>query len=271
MARKNLTLVTWNINSIRRRIHLLEKLIADVRPDVICLQEIKVEPKLFPYGEMKDLGYPHIALTSQKGYHGVAILSSLPFAKEHRHLFAAKEDARHVAVTFQNGLTLDNFYVPAGGDIADVKLNPKFAHKLLYLEELAGWYGKQKSKKTKKIIMVGDLNVAPLEHDVWSHKQLLDVVSHTPGEVERLLKIQKAHSFVDIVRRSRPETEKVYTWWSYRAQDWAASDRGRRLDHIWASPAAADQILETHILRDARGWQAPSDHVPVIAHFILQD
>jgi exodeoxyribonuclease-3 len=261
--------VTWNINSLRRRLHLLVKLTKEIKPDIVCLQEIKVAPELFPFEEIRELGYAHIALHGQKGYHGVATLARRPFVREQRHFLAGREDARHVAVHFANGLVLDNFYVPAGGDIPDAKLNPKYAHKLLFLEEMASAYAKRRNKKTSKIVLVGDLNVAPLEHDVWSHKQLLDVVSHTPAEVERFLRMQRAHEFVDILRVKRPEPEKVYTWWSYRARDWAASDRGRRLDHILASPAAAPDIAETHILREARDWDSPSDHVPVVAQLRL--
>ena len=86
------------------------------------------------------------------------------------------------------------------------------------------------------MIAVGDLNIAPLETDVWSHKQLLTVVSHTPVEVERLGELQQAGGFVDAVRHFVPPEERLYTWWSYRNRDWAASDRGRRLDHIWVTP-----------------------------------
>src|SRR5213082_4107448 len=112
------------------------------------------------------------------------------------------------------------------------------------------------------MIAVGDLNIAPLETDVWSHKQLLTVVSHTPVEVERLGALQRAGGFVDAIRHFVPPEERLYTWWSYRARDWEASDRGRRLDHIWVSRALRDCVSEHAILKDARGWLRPSDHVP---------
>jgi exodeoxyribonuclease-3 len=118
-------------------------------------------------------------------------------------------------------------------------------------------------------ILVGDLNVAPLEHDVWSHKQLLKVVSHTPLEVEKFTAMQQAGSWIDVMRAFIPEPAKLYTWWSYRAADWAASDRGRRLDHIWASPALERAAKEMKVVREARGWERPSDHVPVLAAFEL--
>jgi exodeoxyribonuclease-3 len=115
------------------------------------------------------------------------------------------------------------------------------------------------------MILVGDLNVAPLEHDVWSHKQMIRIVSHTPMECERLLEIQKAGSWVDAMRMLVPEPAKLFTWWSYRAPDWKSADKGRRLDHIWVAPALADRVSKIEVLKDSRGWLRPSDHVPVTA------
>ena len=111
-------------------------------------------------------------------------------------------------------------------------------------------------------MLVGDLNIAPLEHDVWSHKQLLRVVCHTPVEVEGLLAWQRT-GFVDAVRHFVPDDQKLYTWWSYRNRDWRKSDRGRRLDHVWVSPDLAPALRSHAVLKDARDWQQTSDHVPV--------
>ncbi len=159
-------------------------------------------------------------------------------------------------------LALHNIYVPAGGDIPDPALNPKFKQKLAYLKALAAW---RPCNGGGLAILVGDFNVAPLETDVWSHKQLLKVVSHTPVEVEALAKVQNEGAWSDLVRRFIPPERKLYSWWSYRARDWAASDRGRRLDHIWASPSLAGKALSAEVLKEARGWEGPSDHVPVVA------
>ena len=113
-------------------------------------------------------------------------------------------------------------------------------------------------------MLVGDLNIAPLEHDVWSHKQLLDVVSHTPIEVEALTAMMRAGAWHDALRHFVPHDQKLYTWWSYRAADWRASDRGRRLDHVWVSPDLAGGLVSHTVLKDARGWEKASDHVPVL-------
>jgi exodeoxyribonuclease-3 len=120
-----------------------------------------------------------------------------------------------------------------------------------------------------RVVLVGDLNIAPLEHDVWSHKALLKIVSHTPVEVEKLDKMFAAGAWIDSLRRFVPENEKLYTWWSYRAADWALSDKGRRLDHILVSDALGGALTSLDILREARGWERPSDHVPVTIELAL--
>lgn len=259
-------ITTWNINSVRLRIDLVRKFLAEEGPDVLCLQEIKCVEDSFPAKALVEAGYEHQAVSGQAGYHGVAIVSRLPLKKIEKRDFCGKGDARHVAATVPGGIRIHNFYVPAGGDEPDVKKNEKFAHKLDFLDEMAAWFGELGPRS--KSVLVGDLNVAPHEHDVWSHKQLLKVVSHTPVEVERLAKVVDAHGWIDVAREITPDTEKLYSWWSYRARDWKASNRGRRLDHIWVSPALkkpamAGGAAAFKIHEDARGWERPSDHAPV--------
>jgi exodeoxyribonuclease III len=270
----SLKITTWNINSVRLRIDLLAKFVKAARPDVICLQETKCPDDKFPLKRFTRLGYPHVALNGQKGYHGVAVLSRLPLDSIDVRNYCGKSDSRHVAVTFgeRAGLkapvTVHNFYVPAGGDEPDPAINEKFAHKLAFLDEMLAAPDMRPGSKDRAVV-VGDLNVAPLEHDVWSHRQLLKVVSHTPVECEKLTAVQKAGEWHDVLRAFVPEPAKLYTWWSYRAQDWEAADRGRRLDHIWVSPAIADRVTDMKITRQARGWAQPSDHVPVTAEIEL--
>ena len=259
-----LRIATWNINSVRLRMPLLRKLTRDHQPDVVCLQEIKVADSSFPHKRIKKLGYEHIAINGQKGYHGVAILSRLPLDKVSPQGFCDKGDARHLRAVLPNGIEIHNFYVPAGGDIPDPKVNEKFAHKLQFLDEMADFFAKMKGKRDAPRIVVGDLNVAPFENDVWSHKQLLGVVSHTPPETERLARIVASHDWIDVTRSRVPMSEKIYSWWSYRNQDWRASDRGRRLDHVWVSPALKGGVKKHEILKDARDWKRPSDHVPIL-------
>ncbi|WP_186387538.1 MULTISPECIES: exodeoxyribonuclease III [unclassified Stappia] len=258
-----LTIATWNINSVRLRLPIVEKLILDHAPDVICLQETKCADGNFPLSAFRKLGYEHIAIKGQKGYHGVATISRRPFLDEERIDYCTKGDSRHLSTGIPFGgdrFTLQNFYVPAGGDLPDPELNDKFAHKLAFLDEM----GERFAAMSGNAIVVGDLNVAPYEHDVWSHKQLLKIVSHTPIECEKLEAVRTAAGLTDVMRAFVPMEEKLYTWWSYRAADWSAADKGRRLDHVWANPALAGQAVSMQVLRDARGWDQPSDHAPVL-------
>jgi len=265
-----LKIATWNINSVRLRIELVAGFAAAEQPDVICLQETKCPDDAFPLKRFRQLGYEHAALSGQKGYHGVAVLSRLPFEAHSIESFCGKTDCRHIAVVLgeraglRDPLTIHNFYVPAGGDIPDPEANPKFAHKLAFLDEMRG-HAKLRPAPAERAILVGDLNVAPLEHDVWSHRQMLKVVSHTPIECEKLVAVRQDGGWIDSMRERMPEPAKLYTWWSYRAADWAAADRGRRLDHVWVSPELGDRVSAIRVAREARGWAQPSDHVPVIA------
>jgi exodeoxyribonuclease-3 len=130
---------------------------------------------------------------------------------------------------------------------------------------MAKYFG---ANKPQKSILVGDLNIAPQEEDVWDHKKLLKIVSHTPQEIEALNVVKSSADWVDITRKDIP-TGSLYSWWSYRARDWDAADKGRRLDHIWATSDIAKYGHESRILREVRGWEKPSDHAPVFASFDL--
>ena len=261
-----LKISTWNINSVRLRLPIVLQFLATEKPHVLCLQETKCRDAEFPLAAFKDAGYRHIAINGQKGYHGVATLARIPFDTHFKKEFCAKGDARHTSIvlreTAADGLSIHNFYIPAGGDEPDPVLNEKFAHKLQFLDEMQAWFAADKIAEGRAVL-VGDLNIAPLEHDVWSHKALVKVVSHTPVEVERFARMQGAGPWVDAMRALIPETEKLYTWWSYRAADWNAADKGRRLDHVWVSEALRASIGALKIERAARGWDKPSDHVPV--------
>ena len=260
----SIRIATWNINSVRLRLDLIKKLDETYRPDILCLQETKCADDQFPRKAFRELGFENFAINGQKGYHGVATVSRLPLATAPKTDFCNKGHARHVAAIVADDIVIHNFYVPAGGDIPDPDENDKFAHKLDFLKEMTDWFKKRKGKKKNKYVLLGDLNIAPLEHDVWSHKQLLKVVSHTPVEVEYLAEVQKSHSWIDVAREEFPEPEKIFTWWSYRSPDWTKNDRGRRLDHIWVTPALEGRARDIDIVRKARSWKRPSDHVPIL-------
>ncbi|MEX1233945.1 MAG: exodeoxyribonuclease III [Roseovarius sp.] len=259
------TLATWNINSVRLRAPLVCRLLAEEGPDVLCLQECKSPVDKIPTEDFAALGYTHMIARGQKGYNGVAILSKLPIEEVGAHDFAELGHARHIAGRLENGTVIHNFYVPAGGDVADREVNDKFGQKLDYLTQMRDW---ARSDTPRKSILVGDLNIAPREDDVWSHKKLLKVVSHTPIEVAHLEEAREAGDWRDVTRADIPEGQ-LYSWWSYRARDWDAADKGRRLDHIWATGDIAASAHSSRILRAVRGWEQPSDHAPVFATFDL--
>jgi exodeoxyribonuclease III len=266
---KSLTLATWNINSVRLRIDSVVRVLKDYKPDILCLQETKCPQGQFPSAPLKEIGYSHIAEFGQKGYHGVAIVSRIPFETSHSKSFCGKNDCRHIAAVFRKPMpfVLHNFYVPAGGDEPDRSINEKFDHKLNFLDEMEAWSKVDARHEDMDAVVVGDLNIAPMEHDVWSSKDLKKVVSHTPLERKRMNEVMAAGGWQDVMRRHVPESEKLYTWWSYRAKDWALANRGRRLDHVWATGELAARSTGIQVIKDTRGWVQPSDHVPVMATF----
>ncbi|MEE2761736.1 MAG: exodeoxyribonuclease III [Pseudomonadota bacterium] len=256
-------ILTWNINSVRLRIGLLAALAEESDADIICLQETKVADELFPHDAIEEMGYIHQAAHGMKSYNGVAILSRLPFKEATTKDWCQRQDCRHIYVTLEDGTELHNFYIPAGGDEPDPELNEKFAHKLAFLRAMARWWRGRREPDVCRI-MVGDFNVAPLETDVWSHKQLLNVVSHTPLEVDLLNAMQQSGPWTDAVREIIPPEENLYSWWSYRNREWPGSDRGRRLDHVWITEALGPALINAEILRHWRGKESPSDHAPVM-------
>jgi len=254
-------IATWNVNSVRLRLHLVLRFIKEQNIDVICLQETKTEDQYFPSDEFSKHGYNHQYFRGEKSYNGVAILSKIEFEKNGYINYCNRDDCRHISVKLGQKIEIHNVYVPAGGDEPDAIINPKFAYKINFLNEMRSYF--TENKKTKKIL-VGDLNIAPLENDVWSHKQLLNVVSHTPIETDTLSEIICSGDWVDVMREITPHHEKLYSWWSYRNRNWEISNRGRRLDHIWVSKKLFPQVKSGVIYKETRSWERPSDHVPII-------
>jgi exodeoxyribonuclease-3 len=264
-------IATWNINSVRLRAPQVERFLTEQAPDVLCLQEIKTIESLFPHDVFQKLGYTHRVVHGQKGYHGVATVSKIPLREFSRHDWQDNGEARHVGVELlgpeagaARGMILENVYIPAGGDIPDRAANPKFGQKLDFLERMTRWA----DKLDRPTLLVGDFNIAPLECDVYDHKALLKVVSHTAIEIETLARLADAHGWVDLGRKHIPAPQRNWTWWSYRTF-WQEKDRGRRLDHMWASPELAAQSVSHRLVEETRRWDQPSDHVPLITEFAL--
>lgn len=266
-----LRLCTWNINSVRLRADQVARFVGDQAPDVLCLQEIKCQEAEFPRKAFEEMGLPHLRIAAQKGWHGVAIASRLPIENAPRLEVCREGHARCVSAKVA-GVEIQNFYIPAGGDIPDRTENPKFDHKLDFFEKLTAEMAARDPKAP--LAVVGDLNVAPGEFDVWSHKQMSRVVSHTPIEVEAFGRLKASLDFTDLVRAAVPEPQKLFSWWSYRAQDFRASNRGLRLDHILISPGLREAAFRlgaaaARVHDDVREWERPSDHAPVSADFVL--
>ena len=262
-----LRLTTWNINSVRLRAEQVARFVAEQEPDVLCLQEIKCREGEFPREAFEAMGLPHLKISGQKGWHGVAIASRYPITDAPALDVCREGHARCVGGVVE-GVEIHNFYIPAGGDVPDREVNPKFDHKLDFYEKLTEELSLR--DKHAPLAVVGDLNVAPGEFDVWNHRHMSRIVSHTPQEVAAMGALTRSLDFIDLLREARPEPEKLATWWSYRAQDFRLSNRGLRLDHILVTPGLREAAFRmgspsTRVHDDVRAWERPSDHAPVSA------
>ena len=253
-------IATWNINSIRLRKENVINFLKKENIDIICLQETKTANDYFPITFFYKHGYKYNYIRGEKSYNGVAILSKIPFENPSFNKFCNLNDTRHIKIVLRNNITIHNFYVPAGGDIANIELNPKFKHKLDFMEEMIKLL---KNEKFQKRIILGDFNIAPYENDVWSHKSLLNIVSHTKVETSFFDKLLEEGPFVDIIRMNFKSNDKIFSWWSYRNKDWKRSNRGRRLDHILISKNIQKYIKNVKIYKSIRDEYKPSDHVPI--------
>ena len=253
-------IATWNINSIRLRKENVINFLKKEKIDIICLQETKTPNKYFPLTFFHKYGFNHSYIRGEKSYNGVAILSKFPFKNKSFNNFCNSCDTRHIKIQLKNNIIIHNFYVPAGGDIADINKNPKFKHKLDFMKEMTKFL---KNEKYQKRIILGDFNIAPLENDVWSHKSLLNVVSHTKIETKSFEKLLKEGAFEDIIRNNFKCDDKIYSWWSYRNKNWKKNDKGRRLDHILISKNMQKYIQNVKIYKSIRDEKKPSDHIPI--------
>lgn len=269
-----LRVATWNINSVRLRIEHVARFVSEREIDVLCLQETKCDDGEFPVSAFEAMGLPHLAIRGQKGWHGVAIASRHPVQPAPMLDLCREGHARNVGIMI-GGIEIQTVYIPAGGDVPDRQENPKFDHKLEFIGRLS--QAMSRRDRSAPLLLTGDFNVAPGENDVWSYRQMLKVVSHTPVEIEALAALKASQDFIDLPRTTVPETAKLFTWWSYRAQDFRKSNRGLRLDHLWANPGL--QLMmekrgappDSKVHDDVRAWDRPSDHAPVSVDLGIDD
>ncbi len=251
-------IISWNVNSIRARIDHVLKIVENEQPDFLCLQETKITDDQFPETVFRQKGY-FSYFKGISSYNGVAILSKEEAKNTSVINFCNKNDARHISIEVDETEVM-SVYVPAGGDDPNPEKNLKFDHKLKFLRQLSN---ELKAKKKQKIIVCGDLNVAPNKDDVWSHKHLINVVSHTEVERNRLKKILVDCDLIDSIRFFISPPKNVFTWWSYRSPNYERNNRGRRLDHILTSSSFEKKLKSAKILKEFRNKARPSDHVPV--------
>ncbi len=266
------SIASWNINSVRLRQNQVISFLKEHQPDVLALQETKTPDEFFPEQVFKDAGYSYVIFNGMKSYNGVCFISKHPLTTPVIHQRVGQDDCRHLEVTCtvdqKHPIKLHNLYIPAGGDEPDRETNPKFDHKLKFVDEMTAFFPTYHDKDDA-VITLGDFNIAPHENDVWSHKQLLKIISHTPIEVEKLNAMKDAFDWTDVARFFAKDEDKLYSWWSYRARDWQKSNRGRRLDHIWVSPHLKKNLKDFKIISEMRGIEKPSDHVPIITFLEL--
>ncbi len=250
-------LATWNINSIRARNDRLFSWIENERPDVLCLQETKVEDAGFPTEALQKAGY-QCATFGQRSYNGVAILSTAPLADVTRAFGDGADDgdARVIAAT-THGIRVVCAYVVNGQDLQ----SDRYPYKLEWLRRLRALLDRT-ATPDQPLVLCGDMNVAPDDRDVWSPEKWKDQIHCSTPEREALATVL-GFGLVDLFRKHHGD-EKQYSWWDYRGVAFF-KDQGLRIDHIFATRPVADRCTSCHIDRAARKGQDASDHAPVVA------
>ena len=250
-------LATWNVNSIRMRLPRLLAWLERRRPDVVCLQETKVEDADFPLAELAALGYQAL-LNGQRAYNGVAILSQAPPADSLRAWPDGVEDPqrRLLGATIE-GVRVLNVYAPNGGEVG----SDKYTYKLEWYRRLRAFLD-QAVDPAAPVVLCGDLNVAPEDRDVWDPDQWRGQTLCTEPE-RAAFRSLTAWGFQDALRLHQPETGGLYTWWDYRA---GAFHRGwgLRIDHVLLTAPLAARSAAVEIDRAERKGAKPSDHAPVV-------
>ncbi|MDF2964995.1 MAG: xthA2 [Rickettsiaceae bacterium] len=267
MSKKNITVAVWNVNSIKARLSNFIEWAERTQPDFILLQELKCEEHKFPFAELESLNYNY-AISGQKSYNGVAILSKYPLEEINKN-FAGDPDPSHArfieasAQTEAGYIRLISVYVPNGGEVG----SDKFEYKLKFFDEFEK-YIVSKQSIDELLIVGGDYNVAPEEIDVYDPKHLQNSTCFTLTERQKMRSLLNA-GFEDAYRLLHP-SKAEYTWWDYRGNSFT-HNKGMRIDHILLSPKAADALEKCYIDNETRGKLTASDHAPIIAEFRSQN
>jgi exodeoxyribonuclease-3 len=262
----SLTVATWNVNSVRARLDRLVAFLERARPDVLCLQELKLEDAAFPHDAVRGAGY--VAVThGQKTYNGVAILAreeprdvERGFGDEASPEGAADGQARFLTARV-HGVRVSSAYFPNGGEVD----SPKYPYKLAWMRRLRGWLD-ARVRPDEPYALCGDFNVAPDDRDCARPEAWRDGVLAN-DEVRAALEQIRAFGLVDCVRKHLPDGG-VYTWWDYRQLAFPKND-GLRIDHVFATAPLAARSTGARVDRDERKGKQASDHAPVLVTFDL--
>ncbi len=253
-----LRVASWNVNSVRSRLEAVERWLDGASPDVLLLQETKVEDGRFPMEAFESRGY-RLELSGQKALNGVAIASRAPLTDVRRGLSSGfLADQKRLISCRCAGLWIVDAYVPNGGDPS----LDRFLHKLEFMEQLLS--DCLEMARSGQVLVCGDFNVAPGPEDVYDPEALDGTIGYHPEERSRMRSFLDS-GFVDLLRRFLPHG-RAYSWWDYRSRGFER-DRGMRLDHMLATEGLAGQCRSFMIDRDVRGWDRPSDHAPLMADF----
>jgi exodeoxyribonuclease-3 len=250
---------TFNANSIRSRVEIINSWLAENRPQILCVQETKVQDSEFPLDAFCDRGY-HVVFRGQKKYNGVAVFSDQPAETVVTSLPGDSSDEARFLQIFYKKIAVINTYIPQG----DSPASEKFQYKLKWFSLLKKYFSKTFTP-AGPILWMGDLNVALEDIDVYDPKGLRGSVCFC-REVQDALKAMMRWGFVDLFRQFHPE-DGQYTFWDYRLPNGFGRNLGWRLDYIMATPSLAQKCIACRIDKTPRGLDKPSDHTFVVAEF----
>ncbi len=245
-------IATWNVNSVRARLPVVQHWLEQSQVDVLAMQETKTVDATFPVAEFEALGY-HVAMSGQKTYNGVAIVSRVPAANVVKG-WDGNDPARIIAADIGSVTVIDG-YLPHGGERGD----EAFLHKLQFFHDFRSYLDRI-YPKDRSLLLVGDFNVAPEPIDVWEPDKMQDAIGFMQEERDALKSLQ-GWGFTDLFRKFH--TEQQFTWWDYR-MNMFKRHLGMRIDHVWGSPAIADRTTACFVDVEPRSWEKPSDHTPVV-------
>ncbi|TVR98180.1 MAG: exodeoxyribonuclease III [Rhodospirillales bacterium] len=248
-------IATWNVNSIKVRLPALTRWLKEAAPDVVLLQEIKVQDAAFPAEAIEELGF-NIATVGQRGYNGVAVLAKRPIEVLRTALPGHPDDdqARYLEA-FVDGIRVASLYLPNGNPVG----SDKFSYKLAWLDRLRR-HAEALLESEDAFILGGDYNVIPDDRDVWDPDAFRDDALAQPESRAGFRRI--LHLGLTDALRAIHGDAPGYTYWDYQGRAFAA-DHGLRIDHLLLSPQAADRLEDAGVDRTPRGWDKPSDHTPV--------